>query len=237
MKNTCMIIDDDLSTINRLKEYIEKVTQIELLGTSTHPIDAIKEIELKQPDFLFLDIDMPELSGLNLIKLLDPKIAVVFITNYREYALEAYEEHALDYLLKPISFDKFYSCVKRVQHLTGRQEHNGHIFVSADKKGKQVKIVFNEVLYIEAIGNYITIHTQDRAVITYLTLAEALEAFPSNQFLQIHRSFIINSEQISVVEKDDITLNDGKRLTLGGSYRDACIKYVNAAMVRSKRRN
>lgn len=232
-----MIIDDDLSTINRLTEFIAKIPQVELIGTSTHPINAIKEVETYQPDLLFLDIDMPELSGLDLIKLLDPKIAVIFITSYREYALEAYEKHALDYLLKPISFDKFYSCVKRVRNLVGVKIANDHIFVSADKKGKQVKILFKDVMYIEAIGNYITIHSLNQSVITYLTLLEALEVFPSTQFLQIHRSFIVNTDQILVVEKDEITLNNGKCLTLGGSYRDAFMKYVNAALVRSKRRN
>lgn len=235
--NRCMIIDDDVTTINRLSEYIAKIPQTELVGTSTHATEAIHKIKNHRPDLLFLDIDMPELSGLELIRLLDPGISVVFITNYREYALEAYQEHAIDYLLKPISFDKFYGCIKRVQTLIGPNSTSNHIFVSADKKGKQVKVLFDKVCYIEAVGNYIIIHSVDESVVTYLTLSEALEVFPSSQFTQIHRSFIVNTAEIAIVEKDEITLNGGKRLTLGGSYRDAFMKHVNATLVRSKRRN
>lgn len=238
MITNCIIIDDEASTITRLSEYIDKIPGVELIGSSTNPLNMLKSlVGSNKPDILFMDIDMPELSGLEMVKILDKDISVVFITGYRDYALEAYEQHALDYLLKPISFEKFFNCIKRVQELGNQHQALDYIFVTAGIKGKQVKIKFDEVLYIESTGNYVVVHTLTDAVITYLTLKEVLDAFPERHFFQIHRSLVVNSDYITIVEKDEVTLNNGKQLTLGRSYKDAFMYHIKSALLKSKRRD
>lgn len=240
MMFTCYIVDDESHAIETLASYIKKAPGLELLGSSTNPLEALELINnTVHPDITFLDIDMPQLSGLDLAGLINDRTKVIFTTAFPDYALGAFEKNAADYLLKPISFERFLNSVKKVgeQIKTQKPNHpaNDHIFIKTNIKGKVTRLNFTDIVYVESIKNYVIIFTADEKMITYLTMKELEAALPSERFFRVHKSYIVNAERIKTVNGVNILLQNNISIPLGQIYKAALQDYINTKLVSSSR--
>lgn len=221
----CLIVDDEPLAINIIKEYISQVPQLELVTTCPDAIQAFKALNEHTIDLVFLDIEMPHLNGINFIKSLANPPAIILTTAYRDYALESYEIDVVDYLLKPISFPRFFKAVTKhlnsigtntpIQAAPTSNTRSGSIYVYSNKKN--IKVYFEEILYIESIKDYVRIHTTTKNIISKDTITKYETLLP-NSFFRIHRSFIVNSAKISAFTPHDIEIGD-KELPIGTSYK------------------
>ncbi|WP_276360177.1 LytTR family DNA-binding domain-containing protein [Daejeonella sp. H1SJ63] len=239
MMFTCYIVDDEPHAIETLASYIKKAPGLELLGSSTNPLEALELINTSvHPDITFLDIDMPQLSGLDLAGLISDRTAVIFTTAFPDYALGAFEKNAADYLLKPISFERFLNSVKKVSGHIKTQiptPENDHIFIKTNIKGKVTRLNLTDLIYVESIKNYVIIYTADEKLITYLTMKELEAALPSERFFRVHKSYIVNADRIKTVNGVNILLQNNIPIPLGQIYKIALQDYINAKLVSSSR--
>lgn len=241
---SCFIVDDELHAIQILARYIEQTPGLELLGYCENPLEALDIFRTSgYAGITFVDVDLPQLSGIDLSDLLRNKTSVVFATAYDKYAIQAFEKDALDYILKPITYDRFLKCINKLNIKSDRNQLPDeapaldHFYIQYESKGKIVKIVYNEVIYIEALKNYIVIHTTSTKYIAYLTMKEMEESMPSPMFIRVHKSAIINLEKMIKVEGNAILFENKTQIILGASYRTAFFKRLNEKMVRTKRSN
>lgn len=203
MKIKCIIIDDEPLAQKGITEYVHDVEFLELKGVYENALKALKEIHLNKIDLIFLDIQMPRISGLEFLKTLHNPPLVILTTAYPQYALESYEFNVLDYLVKPISFPRFLKAVtKAKEHLEIKTAHiqtaDDHIFIKTDNR--LVKILFRDILYVEALQNYVCIHTAEKKFITYLTFKSIEESLPADAFLKVHKSYIVQLAKVEAVE-------------------------------------
>lgn len=211
MSITCLIVDDEPLARNLLSDYAKKVISLELIGTCEGPLQALEFLKNKPVDLMFLDIQMPEITGIGLLKVLPKKPMVVFTTAYSEYALDGYELDVVDYLLKPISFERFLKAVNKVQvrlssnqPTTAAQPADDFIFV---KDGtKLVKIMIHDILYVEGLKDYVTIHTKTQKVISLQRLKSMEEQLPASLFVRIHNSYIVSLRAITSVHKNEVEI-------------------------------
>lgn len=220
----CIIADDEPIARQILENYIEALPNLEIVASCKNAFEVLKILQENTVDILFLDINMPKLSGLSLLKAMQQKPAVIITTAYPEYAIEGFELAVTDYLLKPFSLERFLQAVNKVQQKSVvklevtesvKEEISTSIFVKSDKK--IIKLNFNEIHHIEAYGNYIKIFI-DKMILTPLTLSDFLEKLPNN-FMRIHKSFIINFNQLKLIDGNQIILQNGTILPIGKSYR------------------
>lgn len=211
MNITCIIIDDEPLARKGLKEYVTDVDFLNLIGEFDNPLKAAELISRGEVHLLFLDIQMPKITGLDFFKTLQNAPPVIFTTAYPQYALEGFEVNALDYLVKPVSFDRFFKAVLKAKEFyevrdTNRKEteSSDYFFIKADNK--LVKILFDEVLYVEALQNYVTIHTAARKYMTYLTFKSVEDYLPTDKFLKVHKSYIVAASKIDSIEGNDIRI-------------------------------
>lgn len=210
MKIQTVIIDDEPLARKGLKEYVADTGFLELMGEFDSPLAATDLISSGQVQLLLLDIQMPRITGLDYFKSLQQPPPVIFTTAYPEYALEGFEVNALDYLVKPFSFERFLKAAHKARELYELRERNRQegaadfFFIKADNK--LVKILFQEVLYVEALQNYVTIHTPSRKYMTYLTFRAVEDYLPADQFLKVHKSYIVAVSAIDSIEGNDIRI-------------------------------
>jgi DNA-binding LytR/AlgR family response regulator len=242
MNLKCYVIDDEYHSVEMLIEYIEKTEGLELQGFSTNPLTALNEVTgTNPPDITFLDVEMPELSGMEFAGMANLYTKIIFTTSFQEFALEAFEKEAFDFLLKPISYARFRRSVQRIQRTvmevkSVQIEKRDFFFVKTETKGKMVKVTINDILYVEGAQNYIKIHLVSGEVMPYLTINEIEQYLPLEQFTRIHQSFIINTARISAVEQTRVTLEDGSVLNLGRFYKDAFLEKMNELLLKSRRK-
>ena len=212
MNINCIIIDDEPLARKGLKEYIADVEFLSLVGEFDGPLKAAEMISRGEVQLLFLDIQMPKITGLDFFKTIQQPPPVIFTTAYPQYALEGFEVNALDYLVKPISFDRFLKAAmkakefyevreKNVSDITGS---NDYFFIKADNK--LVRIPFDDVLFAEALQNYVVIHTKEKKYITYLTFKSVEDYLPPDKFIRVHKSYIVASAKIESIEGNDIRI-------------------------------
>jgi len=242
MSISCYVIDDEAGAIALLKEYIERTPGLELMGTSLDPITALDELTSESaPDITFVDVDMRLLSGLELAGMVNLYTLVVFTTAFPEYALQAFEKEAFDYLLKPINYYRFVKCIQRAKRKMAKQAKTDYAIredffnIKSEIKGRMVKIKFDEVIYIEGAVNYIQIHTTGGKHITYLTMREIEHHLPKPLFARIHRSFIINVNFVKVIERSQIKLENGESLIMGDYYKQRFLDLMDAHLVKTDR--
>lgn len=209
MKVNCAIIDDEPLAVNLLKSYVEKMDTLSLVGAYTNAIDAMEGIRHNNIDLLFLDIQMPQLSGLELANILPSNIKIVFVTAFKEYAIEAYKKRAFDYLLKPISYEDFSACVKRlIDYLSEIEEadpirRDGYFFVKSEYK--QIKVNINDILYIEGLKDYVKFHMKNKPNVTaIMSMRKLEESLPQKNFKRIHRSYIANMDLFDYTDKSKL---------------------------------
>jgi len=211
----CVIIDDEPLARKGLREYISDVDFLHLAGEYDNPLKATEMISGGEAQLLFLDIQMPKITGLDFMKTLQRPVPVIFTTAFPQYALDGFELNALDYLVKPISFDRFLkAALKAKEYYEVRQKNDAdktpvaeageYFFIKADNK--LVKVSFNDILFIEALQNYVVVHTQEKKLITYLTFKSVEEYLPSLQFIKVHKSFIVSAAKIDSIDGNDIRI-------------------------------
>lgn len=220
----CIIADDEPIARQILESYIDSMPSIELVASCKNAFEVMEVLQTKSVDLLFLDINMPKLSGISLLRTMQHPPNVIITTAYPEYAVEGFELSVTDYLLKPFSLERFIQAVMKVQKqtevsketiLSQKEEVINTLFVKSDKK--IIKVTLDEVHYIEAYGNYIKIFT-DQMILTPQTLSDFLEKLP-NHFVRIHKSYVINFHQLKLIDGNQIVLYNDMKLPIGKSYR------------------
>jgi DNA-binding LytR/AlgR family response regulator len=211
MKINCIIIDDEPLARKGLKEYITDIEFLNLTGEFDNALKAADMIGRGTVQLLFLDIQMPKITGIDFFKTLANAPPVIFTTAYPQYALEGFELNALDYLVKPISFDRFFKAALKAKEFYEVREKNvaesgartpGYFFIKADNK--LVKLLYDDILFAEALQNYVVIHTKDKKYISYLTFKSLEEYLPAEKFIKTHKSFIVSAEKIESIEGNNI---------------------------------
>jgi DNA-binding LytR/AlgR family response regulator len=211
----CVIIDDEPLARKGLREYISDVDFLHLAGEYDNPLKATEMISRGEAQLLFLDIQMPKITGLDFMKTLQKPVPVIFTTAFPQYALDGFDLNALDYLVKPISFDRFLKAALKAKEyyevrqkndsdMTSTAEAGDYFFIKADNK--LVKVSFNDILFIEALQNYVVVHTHEKKLITYLTFKSVEEYLPSSQFIKVHKSFIVSATKIDSIDGNDIRI-------------------------------
>lgn len=233
-----LIIDDEFPARKLLSEYVSKVPSLQLCGTCENAIKAMEVLKNESIDLILTDIQMPDLSGLELIKSMAERPLVIFTTAYTEYAIDSYELESVDYLLKPISFPRFLQAINKVAdrikarrkdqtpaEQTAVKSDRDFFMVKADYK--LYKIDYASLVYIEGQSEYVTFHMKDKRRITaYYSLKKLEEELPSNEFMRIHKSYIVSLSNIESVEGNMVTIN-GQKLSIGKNYKDALLSALN----------
>jgi two-component system, LytTR family, response regulator len=213
MNIKCIIIDDEPLARKGLKEYIADVDFLELTGEYDNALKASEALSKGDVQLLFLDIQMPKITGLDFFKTLKQPPPVIFTTAYPQYALEGFEVNALDYLVKPVSFDRFLkAAMKAKEYYEVREQNNkaanntssDHFFIKADNK--LIKLLFDDILFAEALQNYVVIHTKDKKYITYLTFKSVEDYLPASRFIKVHKSYIIAASKIETIDGNIIRI-------------------------------
>ncbi len=241
MTLTCAIIDDEPLAVKLLQSYVEKTPFLELRGSYSSAVEALYTLQTTPVDLLFLDIQMPELGGLDLAKVLQGETRIVFTTAFDQYALDSYKVNAADYLLKPISYTDFLSAAQKVQayyeriHATATPTaaQPDSFFVKSDYK--LVRVRYTDILYIEGLKDYVKIYLKgERKSVISLTSMRSLESFlPAEDFLRIHRSYIVNMAEVTLIERGLIVFGD-KKLPISDSYKERVQEYVNRHLLHSR---
>jgi DNA-binding LytR/AlgR family response regulator len=241
-KISCAVIDDEPIAREILEDFIAQDDRLSLQGNYKNAKEALKGIMVQPVELVFLDINMPGLTGFQFLKTMTNPPAVIFTTAYREHAMEGFEANAIDYLLKPIAIERFLlsvnkcwkflrSAVPEITETTANVDTNDFFFVKAD--GGLVKIFFDEILFIEALKEYVKIVTKERAVITYHTISGLEEKLPVGKFYRIHRSFIVSIQAITSIEGFTIKI-DKHELPISRTERDAFVELVASGKIISK---
>lgn len=234
MKLNCVIVEDEPLARNLMVEYVRKVPSLNLIEACSSPLAAIEVLRTNSVDLLFLDVQMPELTGISLLKVLQKRPLVVLTTAYSEYALEGYELDVVDYLLKPITFERFLRAVDKViQRLEGKQtpvvekimQDTTNQFMFVKDGTKLVKVELNDILYIEGLKDYVTIHTKQQKITSLQRMKALEEQLPSNIFIRIHNSFIVSLKAIEVVHKGDVQVA-GNLLPIGETFKKSFREFI-----------
>lgn len=235
----CVIIDDEQPAINVIKKYIARLSQFELVGETTNPVAGIELIRQVKPDLVFLDVQMDEMNGIDLMKVVAGETLVVFCTAHAEFAVASYELRAIDYLMKPIEFRRFELAVQRVcnslesrMYQYGEAIPNDYIFVKAGQRGKMLKIDLDEIDMVEGMNNYVAFHRGSSKTLAYLTMKELEDRLPSSQFMRVHKSYIVALKLITAMENNELALKRiPKRIPIGTSYKEAFLERMKSRLM------
>jgi DNA-binding LytR/AlgR family response regulator len=228
---SCIIVDDETMAREIIASHLSKIDAIEVVAECKNAIEAFNYISKNTIDLVFLDINMPEISGIAFAKSINKDIKIIFTTAYRDYAVEGFDLQAVDYLLKPIAFERLLKSVNRYFEVTTSSnstrieptDTNDFIFVRSDRK--MLKVDFDAIIYIESFSDYIKIHTKDAVIVTRETISAIEAKLPKNRFLRIHRSYIICISKIQSFTHEHITINN-KALSISRSYKKDVLKHL-----------
>lgn len=241
----CLVIDDEPPALAILADYIRQTPFLTLVGTTTDPIEGLTWVQQGRADLVFLDIQMPRLTGLQFLKLAGHKARVVLTTAYPEYALDGYENDVVDYLLKPISFERFLKAAHKALALLAPASASApmenslpqpassplpvaapdYFFVKGETKNKYLRVAHADVLYVEGLNNYVLLHLPTQRVATYHTLKELVETLPQPPFLRVHKSFIVNLDHVRLLDGSTLYVQD-KLIPVSDTYREALYRIV-----------
>lgn len=228
----CAIIDDEPLAADLLASYAKKTPELNLIGVYDSAVKAMTVLRNNPVDLLFLDIQMPELSGLEFAGLLPPETKIVFTTAFNQYAIDGYKVNAVDYLLKPISFETFVKSVNKVVKLCKEQKRQKSLlndkFVYIKSEYKLVKIAFEDILYVEGLKDYIKIYLSDgrKPVMSLMNMKTLEDNLPSNVFMRVHRSFIVNIAKVDMIDRGRIVVGD-MFIPVSESYKDRFQDYLD----------
>ena len=233
-QHTCLIIEDEPLARNLLTDYVRKVPYLNLVKACSNPMEGLEVLRTHAIDILFLDIQMPEITGITLLKVLQKKPMVILTTAYSEYALESYELDVVDYLLKPITFDRFLKAVDKASQRINSpaaapaEKASGEpspSFVFVKDGTKLVKINLDDILYVEGLKDYVTIHTKQQKVVSLQRLKALEMQLPADQFIRIHHSYIISLKAIDVIHKGDVQIGNAM-IPISDSYKKSFKDFI-----------
>ena len=231
MNLNCIIVDDEPIARDILKNYIEQVPYLTLVGECEDAFEAMQVLNKQDVDLVILDINMPRLTGLDMLRSLKKYPAIIITSAYPEYALEGFELSVTDYLLKPFSFPRFVQATEKVVTRSShplspaiQEETEDFLMVKSDKK--LTKVFFNEIFYVEAYGNYLFIYRDQDRIMSKQTLTQLEEQLPERQFVRIHKSFIVSLKSIKFLEGNEVSIGS-KKLPVGKVYRDNLMKKLH----------
>ncbi|MBU0694910.1 MAG: LytTR family DNA-binding domain-containing protein [Bacteroidetes bacterium] len=235
----CIVVDDEPLAIDIINDYIDKIPFLQLVKSFQNPIEALTIVQEGGVDLVFLDVQMPELTGIQFLKIANNKCRVILTTAYPQYAVEGYEHNVVDYLLKPIAFDRFYKAAEKVQWLMGLAPQstqeiqapvlvaqpiaNDFIFVKTEYKIQ--KIYLNDILFIEGLKDYVSIYTETERIITLQSMKKIDEGLPDHRFVRVHKSYIVALDKIESIERSRISIAD-KIIPIGDTHRDCFFKMI-----------
>jgi two-component system LytT family response regulator len=241
MKITCIAIDDEPLAVKKISAYIQKTPFLELVAECRSAFEAMEIISNHKVQLIFVDINMPDLSGLDFVKSLTDKPFIVFTTAYSEYAVEGFQVDAADYLLKPITYSSFLKAASKVRNLIDLHAHKdkdkesirattSHLFVKSDYK--LIRIELDDIKYIESQHEYIKIHLiNSTPVVTQLSMKAIEEQLPTNRFMRVHRSFIVSLKKISVIERNRIVFDGKVYIPVSDQYKEKFQDYIDGNFV------
>ena len=232
---SCLVIDDEPLAIKLLSDYVNKTDGLELIKTFSNPIEGLQFLGETPIDLVFLDIQMPELSGIQFMKIMNGKTNFILTTAYNQYALEGYEFDVIDYLLKPISLERFIISTNKAkdrilsketlpQPLQNVKSTVDYIFVKTEYKVKKINL--SDILYFEGMGDYINIQTPTEKILTLENIKSFSKRLPENKFIRVHKSYIISLEKINFIERNRIVINE-KYIPIGNTYQERFWEKVN----------
>lgn len=231
----CYIIDDEPAAVKVLQRHIKRLPQLVLLGHETNPLHGIEFILREKPDLVFLDIHMDEMNGLDVMKIISPQTKVVFCTAYSEFAVKSYELEAMDYLLKPIEFDRFLKAVQRVisalqvqEKVTGPAEY---IYVKKGMRGNFIKVEYSDIDYVQGKSNYVEFHVSGKPILSYQTLKQIEDSLPAAKFMRIHRSYIVALDKITEIHNNVLELKNKMKLPLSSNYKDLFLSKMRGRLM------
>lgn len=229
IKLNCIAIDDEPLALKIINKYAEKIPQLNLIESCPDAVAGMSVLKNNEIDLIFLDINMPKLSGVTFFKSLRNPPMVIFTTAYPEYAIEGFELEAIDYLLKPFSFARFNTAFEKALEQKKLMQSNelktvNHIFIKSEKK--LFKVEFNDILYLEAYGDYVKVHTTQKMLLTKRKLGNVLKELPSDQFVLSHRSYIVSIRHIEFLEGNQIEIKENK-IPISAGQREVVLKALN----------
>ena len=220
----CIAIDDEPKALEVIERYCQKSDLVNLKATFREPVKAIEFLNREKIDLIFLDINMPDISGIQLIQTLAEKPMVIFTTAYSSYAVESYDLNAIDYLLKPITFERFLAATNKAFSLFSiknkpneRDDNAGTVFIKSGPHTYQVKV--SEILYLEKDGNYITVYLKDKQILIRENMSDIFDLVPPGEFVRIHKSFVVAIKHIAMIEVHQLIIN-GAKIPIGSTYRE-----------------
>ena len=236
----CLIVDDEPLALHILEDYISKIPFLQLVKATTNPIEALTLVQEKLVDLVFLDVQMPELTGIQFLRIANGKAKVILTTAYPQYALEGYELDVIDYLLKPIAFDRFFKSVQKAQAVLQpaatpiqpepiqqqKQQDLLSDFIFVKTEHKIQKVYLNDILFIEGLKDYISIFTPAERIITLQNMKKMEDALPEKHFIRVHKSYIVSINKIDSIERSRIFIGD-KIIPVGDTYREEFFKIVD----------
>jgi len=232
MKTKCLIVDDEPLALEVIESYLHNLENIEIVAKCHNAVQAFEILTLKKVDLIFLDVQMPQISGISFLKTLTNPPKVIITTAYRDYALDGYELDIVDYLLKPISFERFLKALNKFYQLAANNNivqlsdnpsglQDEFIYVKSNKK--LLKVSLDEILFVESMKDYVIIHTYSKKIIIQSPISHLAEKLPSDKFVRIHRSFIVSIKKISSITTSSIEVGS-KELPVGRNYKNGVIK-------------
>lgn len=235
----CMIVDDEPLAVKMLENFVARTEGLELVASFNDPVEALEALDHLEVDLLFLDIQMPDLDGLNLSRQVPPATRIIFTTAFKQYAYESYEVNALDFLLKPIRYQKFLAAIEKARQWFDRDTAPADItprqtsmFIRVDNMLRQVD--FDKILYVSGLKDYVNIYLEGerRPVITHLTMKSVEEMLPTDRFMRVHRSYIIALDKIRAVDRNNCVYIGEEVIRVTDAYREAFTTFLDRKMPR-----
>ncbi len=234
-KMSCIIVDDEPVARKILHEFVEHVPFLELAGKFENATKAEAFLKTSNVDIIFLDIEMPKVSGLQFLQKMHIESIVILTTAFPQYALEGYELDIIDYLLKPFAFNRFLKAVQKAKdyHALKNQAsavlQPSYLFIKSDKRIEKIEVA--DILYVESVGNYVSVYTTGKKILAYLTLKSLESQLPLDEFIKIHQSFLVNASKIDAIEGNEVKVG-GNSLPISRNYREPVMRIVNKRMLK-----
>ena len=234
-KLSCIIVDDEPIARKILHEFVEQIPFLDLQGKFENAEKAAVFLGRNTIDIILLDIEMPKVSGLQLLQKMHIESLVIVTTAFPKYALEGYEMDVIDYLLKPFAFSRFLKAVQKakdyyqIKHAAVATQQSSYIFIKSDKRIEKIEL--SEIIYAESVGNYVSIHTENKKMLAYLTMKSLESQLPIDDFIKIHQSYIVNCSKIQAIEGNEIK-TAGKSLPISRNFRDSVMKIVHKRLLK-----
>ncbi|MFW6348673.1 MAG: LytR/AlgR family response regulator transcription factor [Cyclonatronaceae bacterium] len=224
----CIIVDDEQISRDILAKLIHKTSNLNLMGSCESAVEALELMRQKSVDLIFLDVEMPELSGIEFLSAINQKPLIIFVTSKEMYAVEAFEHDAVDYLLKPLNYPRFARAVSKARDIFESRQtvQNGMTNLFVKKDNQLVKIRFSEILFIEAAADYMIIFTQSGRFMVNITMKALNERLPERDFIRVHRTYTVRRDKIDSMEDNAVSVG-GRKIPIGGSYKNKLYKSLN----------